>query len=124
MRSRSQRVHSLRRRGAALKNSQSGASHKRFVLVMCLSFALGMVVALVVFFLWRAHPVDFQPWAGAAALLACPPFILSYAIGATPDSDFALVLGVGTILLANAFLYAGVAAGIYAVVTVVRKRKG
>ncbi len=90
---------------------------------MCLSFALGMAVALIVFFLWRSHPEDFHPVAAAVALVVCPPFILSYAIAATPDSAFALVLGAGTIVFANAFLYAGVAAGIYAVVTMVGKRK-
>ena len=103
-------------------NSQSGTSHRRFVMVLCLSFTLGVVVALVVFFLWRAHPADFQNWSAAAALLVCPPFVLSYVIGPTPDSAFALVLGVGTIILANAFLYAGVAAGVYAVVTMVGKK--
>jgi len=90
---------------------------------MGLSFALGVMVALVVFFLWRAHPADFQSWLAAAALVVCPPFILSYAIGSTPDSAFALVLGVGTILFANGCLYAGVAAGVYAVLTVVGKKK-
>jgi hypothetical protein len=91
-------------------------------MVMGLSFALGVLVALVVFFLWRAHPEAFQNWPAAAALVVCPPFILSYAIGPIPDSAFALVLGVGTIILANAFLYAGVAAGVYAVLTVAGKR--
>jgi hypothetical protein len=90
---------------------------------MCLSFALGMAVALIVFFLWRSHPEAFQPAAIAAALVVCPPFILSYAIGAIPDSAFALVLGAGTIIFANASLYAGVAAGIYAIVTMVSKKK-
>jgi hypothetical protein len=104
-------------------NSKSGKRDNRFAVVMCLSFALGMAVALVVFFLWRSRPEHLQPAAVAAALVVCPPFILSYAIGAIPDSAFALVLGAGTIIFANAFLYAGVAAGIYAVVTMVRKRK-
>ena len=92
---------------------------------MFFSFVLGMVVALVVFFLWRSHTDDFQHLSAAAALVVCPPFILLYAIGATADSAFALVLGVGTIVFANAFLYAGVAAGIYAVLTLRnKKRKG
>ena len=106
-------------------NSQSGQSDNRFAAVMSLSFVLGMVVALAVYFLWRSHPANFQHLsAAAAALLVCPPFVLSYAIGPTPDSAFAIVLGVGTIIFANAFLYAGVAAGIYAVLTLRRKRKG
>jgi hypothetical protein len=104
-------------------NSRSGKRDNRFAFVMCLSLALGIAVALAVLFLWRSHPVAFQDWPAVVALIVCPPFILSYAIGSTPDSAFAVVLGVGTIVLANAFLYAGVAAGIYAMATVVRKKK-
>jgi len=104
-------------------HSQSVRGNSRFVIVMLLSFALGMAVALVVSFLWRSHPADFQHLSVVTALVVCPPFILSYAIGATPDSAFALVLGVGTIAFANACLYAGVAAGIYAVLTVLSRKK-
>jgi hypothetical protein len=104
-------------------NSQSVQSHRRFVVVMFLSFVLGMAVALAVYFLWRTHPAGFQHLSTAAALVVCPPFVLSYAIGATPDSAFVIVLGVGTIVFANACLYAGVAAGIYAVLTMRRKKK-
>jgi hypothetical protein len=104
-------------------NLKSGESAKRFVFVMVLSFVLGVVVGWMVFFLWRSHPADFQHWSAAAAFVICPPFVLSYAIGAAPDSAFALVLGVGTILFANGFLYAGVAAGIYAVVTVLAAKR-
>ena len=103
--------------------SRPGKRDNRFTIVLCLSFALGMAVALVVFFLWRFHPEDFRPVLAVAALVVCPPFILSYAIGAIPDSAFALILGAGTIVFANAFLYAGVASGIYAVVTMLSKRK-
>ena len=95
----------------------------RFVFVLFISFALGVAVGMVVFLLWRSHPADFQNWLAAAALVVCPPFILSYAIAATPDSAFAIVLGVGTIVFANGCLYAGVAAGVYAVLTVIRKKK-
>jgi hypothetical protein len=56
-------------------------------------------------------------------LLVCPPFILSLAAGAVPDSDLALTLIVGTIVLANGFLYAGVAAVGYFVVTVIATKK-
>jgi hypothetical protein len=92
---------------------------------MSLSFALGMAVALGVYFLWRAHPENFQSSSAAAVALAvCPPFVLSFAFGPTPESDLALVLVVGTIVFANAFLYAGVAAGIYAVLTICKKGKG
>jgi hypothetical protein len=88
---------------------------------MVFSFALGMAMALAVLLLWRSRAGNLQPWSAAMPLVVCPPFILSYVIGATPDSIFALVLGVGTIIFANGCLYAGVAAGIYAVVRAWRK---
>ena len=103
--------------------SPSGKRDNRFVLVLFLSFALGVVVGMVVFLLWRSHPADFRNWTAVVALVVCPPFILSYAIAATPDSAFAIVLGVGTIIFANGCLYAGVAAGMYAVLTVIRKKR-
>ncbi len=87
---------------------------------MAFSFVLGMAIALAVLLLWRSRAGNLQPWSAAMPLMVCPPFILSYAIGATPDSIFALVLGVGTIIFANGCLDAGVAAGIYAVVKVLR----
>jgi len=88
------------------------------------SFGLGMAVASGVYFMWRLHavPPDFYGAFTAAALLVCPPFILSFAVGPTPDSTLALVLVVGTIVFANAFLYAGVAAGIYAVMTMILRK--
>ena len=104
---------------------QSANSDRRFVTVLVISFALGTAVALGVYLVWRSHaglPQD-QGLFTAIALTICPPFILSFAIGPRPDSDLALVLTVGTILFANACLYAGVAAGLYAVVTVLTKRK-
>ena len=86
---------------------------------MVASFALGMLVALGVYLLWISRAANLS----AAVLVVCPPFILSYAIAAAPDSTFAVVLGVGTIIFANGCLYAGVAAGIYAAVTALKKRK-
>jgi len=58
----------------------------------------------------------------AIALIVCPPYVLSLVIGPTPDSDLVLVLTVGTIVFANAFLYAGVAAGGYFVFTLTGKK--
>jgi hypothetical protein len=87
------------------------------------SFVLGLAVGLGVYFFWRSHAANLQLASRAVALIVCPPFILSYAIGSAPDSAFAVVLGVGTIVLANGFLYAGVAAGIYAVATLLAARR-
>jgi hypothetical protein len=88
-------------------------------MVLSSSFLLGLVVGLAAYFYWRLHGADLPAGWNTMALVVCPPFILSYAIGAVPDSAFAVVLGVGTIVLANGFIYAGVAAGIYAVVTLI-----
>lgn len=117
------RVHSQKGIGDDVE-PQSGKSDRRFVMVMVLSFVLGMAVALGVYLVWRSYTraPQNQGLFTATALMVCPPFILSFAIGPRPDSDLALVLTVGTILFANGCLYAGVAAGLYAVGTVLTKK--
>jgi hypothetical protein len=100
-------------------------SDRRFVVVMVVSFVLGMTVALGVYLVWRSHtglPRN-QGVLNTIALTICPPFILSFAIGPRPDFDLELVLAVGTILFSNGCLYAGVAAGLYAIVTVLTKKR-
>jgi len=99
---------------------------KYLAMVLALSFVLGMGVAFAVYWLWRSGAVGpgFHNALSAVALLFCPPFVLSVAVGPTLDSDLALALIVGTIVFANAFLYAGVAAGAYFVVSVMAKRSG
>jgi hypothetical protein len=91
--------------------------------VLSISFILGMGIALVIYFGWRAGVIaaGFHGVLSILALVLCPPFILSYAIGPAVDSDLALTLVVGTIVFANAFLYAGVAAGGYFLATAFRK---
>jgi hypothetical protein len=95
------------------------------LLVLSLSFVLGMAVALAVYFVWRLNVADLHShgFLSAIALIVCPPYILSLVIGPIPDSDLALVLTVGTIVFANAFLYAGVAAGGYFIFTVMAKKR-
>jgi len=99
---------------------------ERLLVVVALGFLLGMVMALAVYFSWSLHlaPPDLQSFFRTGALVVCPPFLLAYVLGATTSSDFALVLTVGTIIFANAFLYAGVAAGLYFVDTVLMRGKG
>jgi len=95
------------------------------VIVLSLSLVLGMAVAVAVYFGWTAgmipptlgHPLT------VLALVACPPFVLSLVVAPHPDSGLALALVVGTTVFANAFLYAGVAAALYFVVSVVVRRK-
>jgi hypothetical protein len=94
------------------------------VTVLSLSFVLGMAVALAVYFAWRLNVGGLQAhgFLSAVALSICPPFVLSLVIGPTSDSDLVLALVVGTIVFANAFLYAGVAAGGYFIFTLTGKK--
>ena len=95
------------------------------IVVLSVSVVLGMAVGLAVYFAWTSgaispglnHPLT------ALALFFCPPFILSLTIAPVPDSDLALALVVGTIVFANGFLYAGVAAGAYSAVSTIVKRR-
>lgn len=106
--------------------AQRGKPKENYLLlVISLSLVLGMAVALGVYFAWTSgiiprridHPLTI------GALLICPPFILAALVAPSPDSNLAFVLVVGTIIFANAFLYGGVAAAVYFVVSVVVGRK-
>jgi hypothetical protein len=95
------------------------------VIVLSLSLVLGMVVAVGVYYGWTtgAIPPSLEHPVTLLALFACPPFILSVVVAPRPDSDLALTLVVGTIVFANGVLYAGVAAGVYFIVSVIAGRK-
>jgi hypothetical protein len=95
------------------------------VLVLSLAFVAGMAVAIGVYLAWSRGvlPPAFQGASSLVALFFCPPFILSIAVGPTANADLVLVLIVGTIVFANGFLYAGVAAGLYHLVTLMRKTR-
>jgi hypothetical protein len=106
--------------------ASSGTRRENYlVTVLSLSLVLGMAVAVAVYFGWTSgvippslgHPLT------VLALVACPPFVLSLVVSPHPESGLALTLVVGTIVFANAFLYSGVAAGLYFVVTVMVRRK-
>ncbi len=96
-----------------------------FLTVLSLASVLGMAVAIGVYLAW-SHGIiapAFHSAGSAIALFFCPPFILSIAIGPTADANLAQALLVGTIVLANAFLYAGVAAGGFFLFTLTRKKR-
>jgi len=99
---------------------------ERFLTLLSLSFVAGMAIALAFYLLWRSDTVPETVHRAfvVAAMIVCPPFILSVAGNAAPDSPLTQVLLAGTILFANAFLYAGVAAGIYFLVTALGRGKG
>ena len=105
------------------RDSHSGSKNQQLLTVLSVSFVLGMAVAIGVFFLWRADPValDFHQPLFLAVLLVCPAFILSIAAAPGIDGAIAQVLLVGTIVFANGCLYAGVAAGLYSIATLIWK---
>lgn len=102
-----------------------GSKEQYLLTTLSISFVLGMGVAVGVYFAWKSGAIapGLHNVLSAVALLICPPFILSAAVGPTPDSDLALTLIVGTIVFANAFLYAGMAAVGYFVVTILANRR-
>jgi hypothetical protein len=93
--------------------------------VLSLAFVAGMAIAFGIYFAWMhgVLPTAFHGAASMAALLICPPFILSIAVGPTAEAEVMQVVVAGTIVFANGFLYAGVAAGAYYVFTLVRRRQ-
>jgi len=104
---------------------QPASKDNYLVTVLSISFVLGMGVAIGIYTAWRSGAIapGFHTALSALSLFVCPPFVLSVAVGPAPAAGFALTLIVGTIVLANAFLYAGVAAGGYFVVSVMVKKK-
>ena len=121
MRSRGRRTTLEKENATELPENQPKENH--LLTVLSLAFVLGMAVAIGVYLAW-SHGVlqpAFHSPGSAIALFFCPPFILSIAVGPTADADLALVLLVSAMVLANAFLYAGAAAGGYFVFNLMRK---
>jgi membrane-bound ClpP family serine protease len=107
----------------AAELTQNPPKENHLLTVLSIAFVLGMAVAIGVYLAW-SHGVlqpAFHSPGSAIALFFCPPFILSIAVGPTADADLALALVISTIVFANAFLYAGAAAGGYFVVNLMRK---
>lgn len=94
-----------------------------FIIVISVTFVMGMAVALLLIFLWRNSSAAItQGTAYHIAMAVCPPFLLVSVLAALADSTFALVLTAGTIVFANGSLYAGLAAFVYWVFTILRRR--
>jgi len=95
------------------------------VTVVSLGFVLGMAVAIGIYLAWRSGAIApaFHNALSILSLCVCPPFVLSFAVGPAPDAGLALTLIVGTIVFANGFLYAGVAAGGYFLVTLMMRKE-
>lgn len=108
-----------------MHTSRGRPQESYLIIVLSVGMVLGMAVAIAVYFAWRSGVIapGFDHPLTLLALFFCPPFILSLIVAPSPDSDLALVLVVGTIVFANAFLYAGAAAGAHFVFDVFLKRK-
>jgi p-aminobenzoyl-glutamate transporter AbgT len=105
------------------KLTENAPKENHLLTTLSIAFVLGMAVAIGVYLAWSHGLIQaaFQSPASAIALFVCPPFILSIAIGPTADAELALVLLVSAMVLANGFLYAGVAAGGFFVFNLMRK---
>jgi len=93
--------------------------------VISLAFVAGMAIAIGIYYGWShgVIPTAFNGAVSMVALFVCPPFILSIAVGPTAEADLMRVVVAGSIVFANGFLYAGVAAGAFYVFTLLFKRK-
>jgi hypothetical protein len=79
--------------------------------VMSVTVVLGMVVGIVLVFLWRNYPaIVMHDGVYHLAVAFCPPFLLVGVVSAITESTLAVVLTAGTIVFANGSLYAGLAA--------------
>lgn len=94
------------------------------VTVLSLSFVLGMAVGVGVYIAWSRGMLGpaFSGAASCIALFFCPPYILSIAMGPMDNADLGMALMVGSVVFANGFLYAGVAALGYWAVGVMSRR--
>ena len=93
-------------------------------IALSVSFVLGMAVALAVYFAWRGNVGLYSHgFLSVLALIFCPPFVLAMILGPTLDSGLAMALALGTIIFANGFLYAGVAAGGHFLYTLRARKK-
>jgi hypothetical protein len=103
----------------------SPSGYKRndaFIVVLSFTLVAGMIVGLALCGLWRYHPSLLTGQARVAAVAICPPFLLAQVLEATTDSTLALIMTIGTIVFANAFLYAGLASFAYFLATVFLRR--
>lgn len=103
----------------------AGAKDKHLAIVIALSFVIGIAVAIGVYMGWSRGllPPALHGFASAVALLFCPPYILTIAVGPMADAQLMAAVTAGSIVFGNGFLYAGVVAGAYHLVTLLSRRR-
>lgn len=99
-------------------SSELRRKHELFFKVLGGAFAAGFLVALVLCIIWRSHPSAFTGPMRGAAIVICPSFLLAGILEATSDATVALIITLPSIVLANGFLYAGLASFAYFLMTV------
>ena len=99
------------------------SKHKLFFRVLAAAFAAGFLVALALCVVWRYHPEVFTAQLRLAAIVICPSFLLAGILEATSDTPLALIITLPSIVLANGFLYAGLASFVYFLATVFLPRR-
>lgn len=96
----------------------SQSRNNSLVIVVSGATVAGMTIALLVILLWTKYPALVAGGVGMlAAVGLCPPFLLVQVVGGTTDTSMGLVITTGTIVVANASLYAGLAAFVFWAVT-------
>jgi hypothetical protein len=98
------------------------AKDDRFLIVLSVTFILGLAVGLALCGLWRYHPQMITGQVRFAAIALCPPFLLAGVLDATTDSTLALIITIGCIAFASGFLYAGLASFGYFLMTTFLRR--
>ena len=92
--------------------------HTLFLKLLGIAFGVGFAIAVALCIVWRYHPAVFTAQVRVAAVAICPSFLLAGILEATSESTLALIITLPSIVLANAFLYAGLASFVYFVATV------
>lgn len=88
--------------------------HESLVITVSIAVVAGMVIAVLLIFLWRHNPAVIASDAGFhAAVALCPALMLLRVVGGVDDTVLGLIITTGTIVIANASLYAGLAAFVY-----------
>ncbi len=98
--------------------------HDVTIMVLSIAVVAGMAIAVGIVLLWTKYPATIAAGVGMRAAVAlCPPYMLIEVVGGTGDTTMGLVITTGTIVIANASLYAGLAMFVLWAMTAFRPAK-